>query len=68
MPIRRIHTNYSSTGERHYTYRLVANQRTESEAHQIPLNLILDRRMHRIEVSSESASVEQDVINDQPPD
>src|SRR5450631_2562226 len=37
MYIRRTHTNNSSTGERYYTYRLVANQRVDGKPRQITL-------------------------------
>ena len=37
MYIRRTHTNNSSTGERYYTYRLVANQRVNGKPRQITL-------------------------------
>ena len=69
MPIRRTLTNYSpDTGEHHYTYCLVANQRTGSEVHRIPLNLSLDRRKCWVEVASDSNSVEPDEDSDQTPD
>ena len=37
MYIRRTHTNNSSTGERYYTYRLVANQRVDGKPRQLTL-------------------------------
>jgi len=37
MYIRRTHTNNSSTGERYYTYRLVASQRVDGKPRQITL-------------------------------
>ena len=37
MYIRRTHTNNSSTGERYYTYRLVASQRVEGKPRQMTL-------------------------------
>jgi hypothetical protein len=37
MYIRRTHTNNSSTGERYYTYRLVANQRVDGKPRQMTL-------------------------------
>lgn len=37
MYIRRTHTNNSATGERYYTYRLVANQRIDGKPRQITL-------------------------------
>jgi len=37
MYIRRTHTNNSSTGERYYTYRLVASQRMEGKPRQMTL-------------------------------
>lgn len=43
MYIRRTHTNNSSTGERYYTYRLVASQRVDGKPRQMTL-LNLGRR------------------------
>jgi hypothetical protein len=37
MYICRTHTNNSSTGERYYTYRLVANQRVDGKPRQMTL-------------------------------
>lgn len=37
MYIRRTHTNNSSTGERYFTYRLVANQRVDGKPRQMTL-------------------------------
>jgi hypothetical protein len=37
MYIRRTHTNNSSTGERYYTYRLVASQRVDGKPRQMTL-------------------------------
>ena len=37
MYIRRTHTNNSSTGERYYTYRLVANHRVDRKPRQLTL-------------------------------
>ena len=37
MYIRRTHTNNSSTGERYYTHRLMANQRVDGKPRQLTL-------------------------------
>jgi hypothetical protein len=37
MYIRRTHTNNSSTGERYYSYRLVASQRVDGKPRQMTL-------------------------------